>query len=346
MFSLTTGIPIARSDNPQGKKIILSIVDPDTIKKDKYSSKRSKPKKIAKKTKGGCNKKSCSNKKSVKGCGQCCKFCDDEECYDTPCCNNCHIYYSDYSESDTSVESSQSDIESEESDSESIEENTKGGIIGDKFNSPTNTKLVPLPNLTDRFVDYVAGPSGSGKSTITSILAHEFKRIYPNKPIYIFSRTDSRKDPAYSNLKPTQILIDETLIDDPMDITEEINEGGALIIFDDCNTIPNEKLRKEVEKLMSDAMEVGRKLGCNMIITSHLVIPNEKKLGRTILNEMHNLTVFPKSGSAQQIRYALKTYFGLNNKQIDKILELKSRWVRISKTYPQYVLHDKGAYIL
>jgi ABC-type polar amino acid transport system ATPase subunit len=206
--------------------------------------------------------------------------------------------------------------------------------------------MIPIPDLDNRFVEYIAGPSGSGKSTIASEIATEFKKKNPSKPIYIFSRTEAEKDPAFTKLKPYQIEIDESLLDDPVDITQEITEGGCLMIFDDCGTIHNDKLRKEVEKIMADAMEVGRKLNCNIIITNHLVIPNEKKFARTVLNEMNMLTVFPKSGSSQQIKYALKTYYGLNNNQIEKILKLPSRWVRISKTCPQYVLYQGGAFIL
>lgn len=212
------------------------------------------------------------------------------------------------------------------------------------YNCPKGIQLIPIPNLESRSVDYVAGPSGSGKSTITSMMASEFKNIYPNKPIYIFSRTDARDDPAYKKLKPRQVNLD-SLLEIPFDVTTEI-PGGCLMIFDDCQTIQKKELKVEIDKLMEDCMEVGRKLGCWMIISNHLVIPNEKKLARTIMNEMHSLTVFPKSGSSQQIRYALKTYFGLNNKQIDDILSLKSRWVKISKSYPMYVVHSGGAYIL
>jgi hypothetical protein len=97
---------------------------------------------------------------------------------------------------------------------------------------------------------------------------------------------------------------------------------------------------------MSDIMEIGRKLNIWLVITNHLVIPNEKKMARTIMNEMHSMTVFPKSGSAQQIRYALKTYFGLTNKQIDEIIKMPSRWITVYKSYPQYVLYDKGSFIL
>lgn len=267
-----------------------------------------------------CKKNKCQKKK-------CCKYCDEKECQYEPCCDECNIYY-------------QSSTESESDD-----ECCYNKSIGTKFDAK-GQKIIPLPDFTNRFIEYIAGPSGSGKSTMAAEIGMQFKTLFPDHPIYIMSRTDPKKDPAFAALKPITIVIDESLISDPFDVTKEITEEGCLLIFDDVTTIHNDKIRKEVEKLMADAMEVGRKLNCNMIITNHLVIPNDKKFARTVLNELNMLTVFPKSGSSQQIRYCLKTYFGLNNKQIDEILKLKSRWVRISKTYPQYVLYQGGAYVL
>ena len=95
-----------------------------------------------------------------------------------------------------------------------------------------------------------------------------------------------------------------------------------------------------------DSLEVLKLVFNWSNITNHLIIPNEKKFARTVLNEIQYLTIFPKSGSSQQIRYVLKTYFGFKDKQITKILNLDSRWVRISKSYPMYILYDKGAYIM
>ena len=330
MFSLTDGRIIAKTDTRQ--PIVLSIVDPDQIKQGvkQGSGRRVLPKKKKRVVK--------KKKPKYRGCGKhpCCRYCHEDYCQEEPCCDNCGIFYD-------IVQSSSSESE----DSESEEGGQIGHIstIGREY-IPRSGKLIPLPNFSERFVEYISGPSGSGKSTVASQLAQQFKIMYPQKPIYMFSRTDSKKDPAFQKLRPIQIDIDETMIDNPIDITKEVTEGGCLMIFDDCNTIHNDKVKKEIDKLMSDAMEVGRKLDCNIIITNHLVIPNEKKFARTMLNEMNMLTIFPKSGSSQQIKYALKTYYGLNNKQIDKILESPGRWVRISKTYPQYVLNEHGAYIL
>lgn len=206
-------------------------------------------------------------------------------------------------------------------------------------------RVEPRLNPYERSVSYIAGPSGSGKTSYALSVIKPYLELFPEKPFFLFSRTDYKDDPAYKGLKPIQIPINEKIIADPIDITKELT-GGSIVFFDDCNTIQDDKMRKAIEKLIGDILEVGRKLDITIVITSHLVIPNERKMARTILNEMQMLTVFPKSGSSQQIRYALKQYYGLTNKQIDQIIALKSRWVTISKSYPNYVIYENGCFIL
>lgn len=231
---------------------------------------------------------------------------------------------------------------SEEYSEESTEESSEEDITF--INLPVG-KFSPLLNPNERSVSYIAGPSGCGKTTFAINLIKSYAKIHPKKIFYLFSRTEYKQDPAYNGLRANQIMLDETLISDPIDITQELR-NGSIILFDDCNTIQNDALKKVIDKLMGDIMEIGRKLDITIIITNHLVIPNEKKIARTIMNELQTLTCFPKCGSAQQITHALKTYFGLNNKQISQILNIPSRWVTVSKTYPMYVLYETGCFIL
>ncbi len=247
----------------------------------------------------------------------CCSKCSSR-CERRPCCKNCSMCYEG-----------------------SGEDNDE---LGTEIEL-TDGRLIPLPKIDERGVDYISGASGSGKTTQAVSLAKAFTSIFPEKQFYVFSRADIKNDPAFKGLNPIQIKIDESIVDHPIDITKELS-NGCMILFDDCNTVQDEKQKKAVDKLMADIMEVGRKLGIWIIITNHLVIPNERKVARTIMNEMQSLTVFPKSGSVQQIRYCLKNYYGLNNKQIDRIVSLPSRWVTIHKNYPMCVVYDKGAYIL
>lgn len=236
-------------------------------------------------------------------------------------------------EKETDVEEYSQSYESSSSDEDEFD------AIESKF------KLEPLLDMENRDIAYIAGPSGSGKTSFAVMLVKKFLKVHPEKTFYLFSRTDYKTDQAFTGMKVNQIMIDESLLSDPIDITTELT-GGSIILFDDCNTIQNDKIKKNVDKLLSDILEVGRKLEIWVVITNHLVIPNEKKIARTILNELHSITVFPKSGSAHQIGYALKQYFGLDRSQIQGILQLPSRWVTIHKNFPMYVIYERGVYIL
>ena len=205
-------------------------------------------------------------------------------------------------------------------------------------------KLEPVLNPDARTVDYVAGPAGAGKSTYASLLAKSFKKLHPKKDVFFFSRTDWKEDPAYKKIKPVQVRLDQSLVNDPIMI-EDI-EKGSCIIFDDVNTIHDKNIKAEVLHIVKDILEVGRKMNLSIIITSHLISPPERDYARTVLNELQTLTFFPRGSSAHSIRYVLDTYFGLAKKDIEEILHLPSRWVSIHRNYPNVVFYEHGAYIL
>lgn len=225
-----------------------------------------------------------------------------------------------------------------------IDENCDSGVDIIELEQQ-ESKIKPLLDYKNRSIPYIAGPSGSGKSTMAANLIKDYLKVHPDAEFYVFSRTDAKQDPALKDIPINQIKIDESLLDNPIDIEKELSDK-SILLFDDCNTIQNDKLKKYIEHLMMDIMEVGRRLGITIVMTNHLVIPNERKYARICLNEMQSMCIFPKSGSSQQISYALKTYFGLTQRQIKYILQLPSRWVMILKQYPMCVIHEKGAYIL
>jgi len=237
-----------------------------------------------------------------------------EYCKMKPCCNKCNIY----------------DVV----------------MIGKKLELK-NGIMVPIVDLEQRSVNYIAGPSGSGKSTIASKLIKGYCSLNPEKPLYIFSRTNPKDDPAFKNLKYTTVPINQDLlIENPIDIKQDL-AGGSIVLFDDCNTIQDDKLKKAVEKIIEDILEVGRKMDITIFITNHLIVPNERRFARTIMNELQTLTIFPQSGSAYQIEQVLCTYFGVDKNRVKKeILSLPSRWVMVKKNFPRTVLHEKGAFIL
>ncbi len=199
--------------------------------------------------------------------------------------------------------------------------------------------MVPLPNIEKKERLYVAGPSDSGKSTYAAGYIREFKRHFKKREFYIFSRV--QEDIVLDKLKPLRIVINEELVENPIDPSEL---GKSLVLFDDIDTIKEKDIRETVQHLRDDLLETGRHEDIYTISTSHLLMDYKKT--RTLLNEATSVTFFPQSGSSYHIKRFLKEYCGLDQKMIKTILVLPSRWVTVYKTYPMYILYEKGCFLL
>lgn len=202
-------------------------------------------------------------------------------------------------------------------------------------------QISQTPNPNTREIIYVAGPSGSGKSTYIANYAKNYKLMFPKNDIFLFSRKN--EDDVLDEIGLNRIIIDESLIEYPI-VTEDLS--NSLVIFDDIDTISDPKIKQAVYKIKDDICEIGRSMNIYCAVVSHLINGNDRKTTRVILNELHTFTFFPSSGSAYQIKYALKNYFGLDNKQIDKLLKIPSRWITLSKIYPQYCMYEHGVFML
>lgn len=197
--------------------------------------------------------------------------------------------------------------------------------------------LVPFASHKERDVGYVAGPSGVGKSTYCCQYIYNYKKLYPSNNVYVFSRLEL--DKTMKVLGCIGIPINNEL--DKLDAIRDLRD--CLCIFDDIDTIPDKKLKEKVHAISMDILETGRHNDIYILITSHLINGNDKKICRTNLNESKMITIFPKGGNARAIRYMLREYVGLDKKQIEEILKLKSRWVTIYKHYPQFYFYEHGA---
>lgn len=255
-----------------------------------------------------------------------------------------------YENSDTDDSGTDNDFDSDVSDKSSSDEDFSEEEE-DENDETTHVylergeKFIPLPNQFERESVFIAGPSGSGKSTYAAEYIKGYLDLFPGNDFYAFSRVDIKNDAAFDNLNPSQVMIDINLVKNPIDISKEINKP-CIVLFDDITTIQDDKIRKAVEKIVADILEVGRKMKIYIIYTCHLIIGNERKLARTIMNEMTSLTVFPRSGAFQQISYAISTYFGIPKKEIQKYRNIDSRWITLFKNYPQFMLSEKECFIL
>jgi hypothetical protein len=227
-----------------------------------------------------------------------------------------------------------------------IDENTAIRKKLDKVCLDKKEKFQIIPDSSFSQVVYCCGPRNSGKTTFCLHYIKNYLKVNRSKDFFLFSRTNYENDPAYEelDLHPMQIEINEELIENPVDIEKEIKDG-CIIFFDDCHTINNDKIKKEIDKLMKDIIEVGRKLKITIVITNHLVIPDERKFARCIMNEMTLMCVFPRGGSQQQIKYCLQKYFDYTKSQSEEFLKTNSRWLCFYKDYPKIVISDTEALV-
>jgi len=204
-------------------------------------------------------------------------------------------------------------------------------------------QMLPIPNEEPERV-FVAGKNGSGKSIFSSLYAKKYSEMYPKNKIFIFTRHEDEK--AYKIVKHIECLCNDSLLEelddmkDGLDITDFKN---SLVIFDDCDNLTNTKLKVKLKNQLDDFITNGRKYGIYVLVVEHHLL--NYKSTRNILNEAHKVVFFNNSSKYHIKRY-LKTYAGLEPNMIKKIVGLKSRWVMLSESIPQYILHEHGVFII
>jgi hypothetical protein len=197
---------------------------------------------------------------------------------------------------------------------------------------------IPSPSPTERQVWYVAGQSGSGKSYFARGIAEAYKKLFPEREIYLISKL--QEDETLDKMKvgkPKRISLD-SIVTDPVDIDEM---KDCLMIFDDWDTLDKQYFDK-VHKLIEDICIMGRHTNTSCLILSHY-LTNYKKT-RLMLNEAHFLVLYPMATSFKALRYVCENYGGLDKEHCTQ-LKKHGRWVCIAKNYPSYVLSAHNAFM-
>jgi hypothetical protein len=214
-----------------------------------------------------------------------------------------------------------------------------------------DAEFVPLflPEKGEKQMNVVriSGMSGSGKSYFTNMCLQEIIKYFPSCNIYIFSRKEHDED-LEKGLKRniTRITCDESILESNLTVEDLAGSENnpSFLVYDDYERIANPDVKKFVEKLLFAGLEIGRSLNQHYFVITH-----ELKTGlktRVISSEMTHLVCFPSATPRTQITDVLEKTMGLSPSQTKNVLKLPSRWACVSKKYPQYVVYQKGMYIL
>jgi hypothetical protein len=198
--------------------------------------------------------------------------------------------------------------------------------------------LVKLPQ--EREIIMISGPPKAGKTYFTNEYAKMAKTIY-NKNIVLFTCHKSDETMNKDESQYNRIVIGEQILKDKYTL-EDLKD--TLCIFDDIESSSFPKVTTYLYELLNDIIKNGRHHNISVIFTNQMGQMGQRT--KNILQLMSELVIFPMSGSVHSMKYVLAEYIGCSKQQINKILNLKSRWVAISREAPQYVCYERGIYLL
>ncbi len=204
-------------------------------------------------------------------------------------------------------------------------------------------EVVPIPRKEHQMI-LVGGLSGSGKSTWVSHYVQRYLKMKPDAKVWLFSKVD--EDPALDVIEGLmRVKCDESLLPDEESEEEPLSSESfgedSIVIFDDIDTIMNVKVRKYLIKLRDDCVQTIRHGGGRVICTTHMF--QNYKDSRILLAEATDIVIFPQLNPVHGITELLKKYMGIAPKVVNRIVNLPSRWVQITR---QYAIYNKGAFLL
>jgi len=204
--------------------------------------------------------------------------------------------------------------------------------------------IQPLPRFKKTERIYITGQTECGKSYFIKQFLKQYRKVYKSaeeKPIFLFSDVEEDEEiDAIPGL--TRFHLDEELAE--KETINPRNFKDSICVFDDIDSIQNKKIFKLICHFRDALLRRGRHENISTIITNHL--STDFRNTRIVLNECNSIVIFPHSGSTHGMKYLLQKYVGLDKSGIQKVLKLPSRWVLIHKNTPQYVMYEKGCYII
>lgn len=198
---------------------------------------------------------------------------------------------------------------------------------------------IPVDKNDGRDVVYLNGASGSGKTHCLRKFAENYKKLFPDREIYMVSELPTDKTLEGLDIKRIDV---QSLVDEPMD--NPVQEfSKSMVCFDDFDALSGKKEAAVID-LINKVCSMGRHESVTVVITSHLSTRGAKT--RLMLNEATLFQLFPQGSSQRALQYLCSTYLGLSTKQIQDLKKMNSRWVLFGKNFPQQIVSEHECKLL
>ena len=115
-------------------------------------------------------------------------------------------------------------------------------------------------------------------------------------------------------------------------------------MFDDIDVLSNKKILKKTNDILNSILQTGRHFNVSCIYTSHASTAGHGT--KIILCEAHVIIFFPSVAGGKMLKYLLDQYLGLSKAQIEKMKNIKSRWVAVVRKFPRAIVTQNEVSLL
>ena len=194
------------------------------------------------------------------------------------------------------------------------------------------TEIFPIIE-DESYRKFLSGLSGSGKSFYISKFLKHNKPTKEGAGIFLFSPVQN--DEALSNVKNLiHLELDELERKLKREFLVEDIPEGSVVIFDDIESYPKPEAKRYMQ-LRDIIAERGRHRKISLISVSHNATNGHAT--KVQIRESQYWVLFPKF-NARDTRNLLKIYGGLDKSEIDKIMNMNTRWLLYRKAVPKYAI--------
>ena len=188
----------------------------------------------------------------------------------------------------------------------------------------------------DAFAIFISGRKKSGKSwLIKEILQEVLSRV--NKKVYLIS--PHTVDPSIDDGFEEGVIIRLEPNEYQMELVKD-----SIVIFDDVDSLPDEKIIDKVYLFVKKLLQGARKQGTDVIFANHTLRNSGKT--KAVIRESDFYFIFPGTGNDAQIESFMKEYVDKDRQTIRDILSVRnSRWVMIHNAAPFFVLTEHDIYM-
>jgi len=187
---------------------------------------------------------------------------------------------------------------------------------------------------------YISGPAGCGKSTFIRQYVLHFLKKYPKAPVLLF--TCKSTDKTLDNIKQIKrVRIDDDMLQNRLTLQEISAKKNpfVLVIFDDIEDFPNKKLNFEINRLCNEVIRCGRSYNLITCYVNHdSCAYSQTKL---FIKEATQIVMMPYRAPKSTYDLLMNNYLKLSGKNQNLIKNVKSKYVVVNRSRPEFILSDK-----